>query len=65
MAVMGEVSHQQVLDLLYEVADGVNDVRAELHELVVLMNTMNYEAELGLRQIAEARSSYYEKASTS
>jgi hypothetical protein len=63
MAAMGEVSQQQVLDLLYEVADDVSDVRAELNELVVLMKTINYEAEMGLQQIAEARSRHYEKVS--
>ena len=62
MAVMREVSPRQVLDLLYEVADSVGDIQTECHEVLVLMRRMNYEAELGMQRIAEARSQYFEKA---
>jgi hypothetical protein len=64
MAAMSEVSQQQVLDLLYEVADDVSDVRAELHELLALMKKMNHEAELGMQRIVEARTGYYGKVSS-
>jgi hypothetical protein len=64
MAAMSEVSQQQVLDLLYEVADDVSDVRAELHELLALMKKMNHEAELGMQRIVESRTGYYGKVSS-
>jgi hypothetical protein len=58
MAVMGEVSKEQILDLLYEIADGVDEIAIKLDENLVLLRTINYEAELGMQRIAEARSRY-------
>jgi hypothetical protein len=58
---MGEVSKQQVLDLLYEVADGVDRVDAKMNEILVETRILNYEMELCLQQIADARSGNYEK----
>ena len=58
MAVMGEVSKEQILDLLYEIADGVDEIAIKLDENLVLLRPKNHEAELGMQRIAEARSRY-------
>ena len=63
MAAMGKCSQQQILDLLYEIQDGMDRMDAKLDENLALLRIINYEAELGLKQIAEARSRY-EKASS-
>lgn len=55
---MAEISKQQVLDLLYEVADDLADMRVKMDELVVLSRIIHYEMELGRQQVAEARASY-------
>ena len=61
---MGEIPKQQILDLLYEVADGVDRVDAQLGQNLALLKTINYEMKLGREQIAEARSRYSEKVSS-
>ena len=63
MAAMGKCSQQQILDLLYEIQDGMDRMDAKLDENLALLRIINYEAELGLKQIAEARSRY-QKASS-
>ena len=63
MAAMGKCSQQQILDLLYEIQDGMDRMDAKLDENLALLRIINYEAELGLKQIAEARFRY-QKASS-
>ncbi|UZE51396.1 hypothetical protein [Rhodopseudomonas sp. P2A-2r] len=62
---MDEISKQQILEMLYEIHDGMDRMDAKLHENLVLLRTINYEMELGLQQIAQARSSYSERVASS
>ena len=55
---MAEVSQQQILDVLYEIHDSYDRIDAKPDENIALLRTINYEMELCLRQIAEARSRY-------
>ena len=60
---MAEVSQRQVLDLLYEVSDSFDRLDAKLDEVLVQVRILSYEMELGMKQIAEARS-WYERVSS-
>jgi hypothetical protein len=65
MAAMGAVSKQHIFDLLCEISDSFDRFDAKLDENLVLLRTINYELELGLQQIAQARSSHSERAVSS
>ncbi|QUS40837.1 hypothetical protein RPMA_19825 [Tardiphaga alba] len=55
---MSEVTNQQVFDLLCEVLDDLDRLDAKLDENLVLLRTINYEAELWRQRIDAARASY-------
>jgi len=55
---MGEISHQQLFDLLCEVSDGIDRLDAKLDDMLALTRTMNYEAELWRQRIDAAKASY-------
>jgi hypothetical protein len=58
MAVMGEVSRQQVLDLLFEVADAMDKLDAKFGEILVEAKILNYEMTLGRQRLNEAASRF-------
>ena len=58
MAMVSEISNRQVYDLLYEILDDLDRLEIKLDENLVLLRTMNYEAELWRQRIDAAKASY-------
>jgi hypothetical protein len=52
---MGNVTNQQLYDLLLEIRDNLADTNRSADELLVNMRILNQELEVGRRQLAEAR----------
>jgi hypothetical protein len=52
---MGNVTNQQIYDLLLEIRDNLADTNRSADELLVNMRILNQELEVGGRQLAEAR----------
>jgi hypothetical protein len=63
MAVMSDVSREQVLALLFEVADGMDRLDAKMDEILVEMRILNYEMDFGRQRLSEASSRYSWKVS--
>ena len=58
---MGEITNQQIYDLLLEVSDDLADIEAKTDELLLNMRALNQELEAGRRQLAEARAQFAEQ----
>jgi hypothetical protein len=52
---MGEITNQQIYDLLLEISRDVAEIDTSLDELLLNMRMFNRELEIGQRELAQQR----------
>jgi hypothetical protein len=55
---MGEITNQQIYDLLLEISRDVDEIDASFDELLLNMRMFNQELEAGRRELAEQRAHF-------